>query len=52
MVNKFTDVVMTVLIIAGITAVLLPGRAQGAADIIKAGGSSFQGVIKAATGQK
>ena len=52
MVGKFTDVITTVLVIAGITALLLPGRGKEAAQIINAGGSSFQGVIKAATGQK
>lgn len=52
MVGKFTDVVMTVLVIAGITAVLLPGRGKEAASILSAGGQSFSGVIRAATGQK
>ena len=49
MVSKFTDVLTTVLIVAGITALVLPKRQT--ANIITASGESFSKVIKAATGQ-
>ena len=52
MAGKFTDVLLSVIVLAGITTLLLPGRATGAAKIITAGGQSFSGVIKAATGQR
>jgi len=49
MVSKFTDVLTSVLIVAGITALVLPKRQT--ANIIKASGTAFSGVIKAATGR-
>lgn len=52
MASKFTDVILTVLVIAGITTVLLPGRGKEAAQVLSSGGQSFAGVIRAATGQK
>jgi hypothetical protein len=52
MINKFSDVILTVLVIAGITTVLIGNRPKGASLIIKSGGEAFSGVIRAATGQK
>jgi len=50
MIGKFTDVITTVLVVAGITALVLPKRQT--ANVIKASGTAFSSVIKAATGQK
>jgi|FreactcultureFD7_1027221.scaffolds.fasta_scaffold13116_3 hypothetical protein len=50
MIGKFTDVLTTVLVVAGITALVLPKRQT--ASVIKASGGAFSSVIKAATGQK
>jgi hypothetical protein len=49
MVSKFTDVLTTVLIVAGITALVLPKRET--ANVIAASGKAFSGVINAATGR-
>jgi len=49
MVGKFTDVLTTVLIVAGITALVLPKRQT--TNINTAGGKSFSQIIKTATGQ-
>jgi hypothetical protein len=45
-VSKFTDLLTTVVIVAGITALVLPKRET--ANVIKASGTAFSSVIKSA----
>lgn len=49
MVGKFADVLTSVIVVAAITALVLPGRQT--AKVVKAGGDAFAGVLKAATGR-
>ena len=50
MVSKFADVLTTVLVVAGITALVLPKRQT--AKIIESSGKAFSSVIGAAVGNK
>ena len=49
MVGKFTDLLVSIVVVAGITALVLPGRQT--AKVVQAGGNAFSGVLKAATGR-
>lgn len=50
MISKFADILTSVIVVAGITALVLPKRQT--ANIVTASGTAFSKVIKAATGQK
>lgn len=45
-ISKFTDLLTSVIIVAGITALVLPKRET--ANVIKASGTAFSSVIKSA----
>ena len=47
--NRLFDIGASLVIVAGITTLVLPGRQSPA--VISAGGNAFSGAIKAATGR-
>lgn len=47
--NRIFDILASIVVVAGITTLVLPGRQS--ASVIKAGGDAFSGALKAATGQ-
>jgi hypothetical protein len=49
MIDKGFSILASIVIVAGITAMVLPGRQTPA--VIREGGSAFAGAIKAATGR-
>lgn len=49
MIDKAFSVLTSIVIVAGITAMVLPGRQTPA--VIREGGNAFTGALKAATGR-
>lgn len=49
MIDKGLSIIASIVIVAGITALVLPGRQTPA--VIREGGNAFTGAIKAATGR-
>lgn len=47
--NRFFDILASIVTVAGITTLILPGRQTP--GVINAGGNAFSGALKAATGQ-
>lgn len=49
MIDKGFSILASIVIVAGITAMVLPGRQTPA--VIREGGNAFTGALKAATGR-
>jgi hypothetical protein len=47
--NRLFDILASLVVVAGVTTLVLPGRQSAA--VINAGGNAFSGAIKAATGR-
>jgi hypothetical protein len=47
--NRLFDILASIVVVAGITTLVLPGRQSPA--VINAGGNAFANALKAATGQ-
>lgn len=47
--NRMFDILASIVVVAGITTLILPGRQTPA--VINAGGNAFSNALKAATGR-